>query len=133
MHALIIEPEVLISLMLQEELRDLGFTSFDTASTQGRAIKAAQRHRPNLITSGLRLVRGNGVDAVKVICADQPIPTVFVVSDTAEVQPLVGGAPIVVKPVSKTLLHRAVRKAMEAADRPFPLSSTQEGSPPLQA
>ncbi len=33
MHALIIEPQPLIAMMLEEELRDLGLTSFDTAAT----------------------------------------------------------------------------------------------------
>lgn len=113
MHALIIEPQVLVSMMLEEELRDLGFTSCDSAYTQESAIESAQRTAPDLIVASLRLSSGNGVDAVRTICADRAIPTVFIVSSAEEAQPLVGDAPVVTKPVSKTHLHRAVRKAMK--------------------
>lgn len=117
MHALIIEPEVLISLMLQQELRDLGFTSFDTASTQSRAVEAAQLKTPDLGTVGLRLVQGNGVDAVAAISKDWPIPTVFVVSNAEEAKPLVGDAPIITKPVLKSELHQAVQKTTKRSNK----------------
>ncbi|OBX18576.1 hypothetical protein A9995_11455 [Erythrobacter sp. QSSC1-22B] len=117
MHALIIDPQVLISLMLQQELRDLGFTSFDTATTQSRAVEAARRKTPDLVTAGLRLVRGNGVDAVAAICKDQPIPTLFVVSNAEEAKSLVGDMPIITKPVLKSELHQAVQRTMQRSDR----------------
>lgn len=113
MHALIIEPLGLISLLLEEELRNLGFTSFDTASTQDAAVKAAQRNPPSLITTALRLAHGNGVDAVRAICSDGAIPTVFIVSSAAEAKAFVGDAPIVTKPISTTELRQAVRQAMK--------------------
>lgn len=113
MHALIIEPQVLVSMMLEEELRDLGFTSFNAAYSQNRAIESAQRTSPDLIVASLRLSSGNGVDAVRAICADRAIPTVFTVSNPEEAQPLVGTSSVVIKPISKKELRAAVKRAMK--------------------
>jgi DNA-binding response OmpR family regulator len=113
MHALIIEPRGLISFLLEDELRELGFTSFDTAPTYDSAVEAARKKPPNLITASLHLAQGNGVDAVRAICSNQAIPTVFIVSDAEEAKPVVGDAPVVKKPISKARLHRAVQRAMQ--------------------
>lgn len=116
MHALIIEPQGMISLTIEDELRELGFSSFDSASTQESAIKAAKRRPPDLITASLRLVRGDGVSAVKAIWTDQKVPTVFIVSNADEVKALVSDTPVVTKPITNSALRNAVHRAMEIAE-----------------
>lgn len=112
MHALIIEPHSLISIMLEDELSQLGLTSFTTAITQAEAVAAASVHRPDLITACSRLPDGSGAAAVGIICAERPIPTVYVVSNLDEV-PL--GAISVTKPIDRRELQHAVREAMQGA------------------
>ena len=46
-HVLIIEDEMLIAFALEDELRTLGFTSFDVAQSTAEALACAQRHRPD--------------------------------------------------------------------------------------
>lgn len=112
MHALIIEPQGLINLTIEDELRELGFSSFDFAFTQDGAIEAAKQRRPDLMTSSLRLVQGDGASAVKAICADQPVPTVFIVSDADEAKPLIDNVPVITKPILRASFRSAVRQAM---------------------
>ena len=55
MHALIIEDEPRIGLMIEEELSDLGFVSFDRAVTEEDAVRMAEHTCPTLITAVERL------------------------------------------------------------------------------
>jgi CheY-like chemotaxis protein len=48
MHALIIEHDAITAMMIEDELRDLGFSSVAIASTEGQAIAAVAEHCPGL-------------------------------------------------------------------------------------
>jgi DNA-binding NarL/FixJ family response regulator len=124
MHALIIEPQSLLQLMLEDELRQLGFTSFDSAATMKGAIAAAERRTPDLITASLRLMDGNGIDAVDVICSSEPIPTIYIVSNPQEAREALEGDVFILKPVSKVALGKAVEQVMVKA-RPSPTTRTR--------
>jgi len=114
-HALIIEDQSLISIMLEDELHELGFTSFDTAATQEAAIAAAQRRCPDLITADDRLITGSGIEAVRIICADQSIPTVYIVGNPDELEGKLPGATIIGKPFRSDELRQAVQGAAQLA------------------
>ena len=51
MHALIIEDEFLTAQLIEDHLRDLGYTSFSFAMDETEAIAAASDRCPELITS----------------------------------------------------------------------------------
>lgn len=113
MHALVIEPQALLQIMMEDELGELGFTSFDSAATMKGAIAAAERRTPNLITTSLRLIDGNGIDAVDVICSSEPIPTIYIVSNPQEARESFDDDVFIVKPVSKVALRKAVEQVMQ--------------------
>jgi DNA-binding NarL/FixJ family response regulator len=115
MHALSIEPQSLLQLKLEDELRQLGFTSFDSAATMKGAIMAAERRTPDLITASLRLMDGNGIDAVDVICSSEPIPTIYIVSNPKEARETLGDHVFLFKPVSKVALRKAVKQVMRTS------------------
>lgn len=115
MHALIIEPYSLISMMLEDELRQLGFTSFQTAVTQQEAIAAASDQRADLITACSRLPDGSGPEAVGIICAKMPIPTIYVVSNPGVGEEVLPGGIVVAKPIEGRALQRAVLDAMKGS------------------
>ena len=98
MHALIIEQDMWIILMIEDVLRDLGFSSFALASSPAEAIAAADRRCPDLITSDIRLGSGHAIDAVRQICSARPVPVVFVTATPWEVRQHDPGAVIVPKP-----------------------------------
>lgn len=121
MHALIIEPQALLQIMMKDELMQLGFTSFDSAATMKGALAAAERRSPDLITASLRLMDGNGIDAVDVICSSQPIPTIYIVSNPQEAREELNDGVFIIKPMSKVALRKAIEQVMEKLEvRPPP-------------
>jgi DNA-binding response OmpR family regulator len=115
MHALIIEQDTWIILMIEDALRALGYSTFDFADSPREAIAAASLRRPDLITAGLRLGTGTGVEAVREICSDEAIPVVFVTATPWEVRAIDPQAVILPKPFCQDALHEAVIRATSTA------------------
>lgn len=111
MHALIIEQDVWVIMMIEDVLRELGYDSFDTAASLEGAVVAAKKHCPDLITSDLRLDSGTGIEAVRVICSGSPIPVVFVTATPWEVEARVADPVIVAKPFGAASLRDGVARA----------------------
>lgn len=117
MHAFIIEDDYLIGQSIRDMLGDLGFTRFSFATSESAAIAgAAGGEKFDLITADARLLPGNGVKAVDVICEHRKIPVVFVtgypqeLSGSSKVK--LSDAPVVSKPIRQEELATAVRKAL---------------------
>lgn len=111
MHALIIEDDMLVALILEDLLRDLGFSSFDWAPTQDEAVAAAKRRPPDLMTVDIRLQDGNGIEAARRISAEHSSPMLFVTGNDAVVRHIPQAA-IVTKPVTALGLRSAYLWAM---------------------
>jgi len=106
MHALIIEDQFLVAAFIEDVLRDLGYSSFDTVDREDEAIHAGEERCPDLITNG------SGVQAVRVICAKRAIPVVFISAYRAEVRKLVPDAVLIGKPFTELTLRNAVEQAV---------------------
>jgi two-component system, response regulator PdtaR len=113
MHVLIIEDEMLTALQLSEILDELGFESHEIAATQEEAIAAANRQCPDLITADVRLQTGNGVAAVRSICAKRYIPVIYITGSRSELA-YDRTAVIVDKPFTDDSIRAAVETAMRA-------------------
>jgi CheY-like chemotaxis protein len=115
MHALIIEQDIWVILMIEDVLRDLGYTSFVSVASRDAAVAAATARCPDLITSDLRLNSGTGVDAVRQICSAKPIPVVYVTATPWEVRRADADAVVVPKPFGATALKEGVSRAIQIA------------------
>lgn len=115
MHALIIEQDMWVILMIEDVLRELGYTSFASAATVDAAVAAATARCPDLITSDLRLDSGTGVDAVRQICSGNTIPVVFVTATPWEVRRTDANAIVVPKPFGPAALKEGISRATRAA------------------
>ena len=115
MHVLIIEDENMIAMHVQEYMRDLGFESFSIASGQDEAVKFALQRRPDLIIADFQLEQGTGPEAVKQICKDCLIPTIYVAALPWEVRAADPRAVILEKPFLGPELLSAVRDALSQA------------------
>lgn len=116
MHALIIEDEAFIQLMIEECLRESGYTSFDLVASVGEAISAATYRHPDLITCDARLPDGTGMDAVAAICGVHRTPVLFVVGnefDLGEVPPY---AVVLTKPFTLKQFSMAISQTVIAFD-----------------
>lgn len=114
MHALIIEDEAMTALWIEDLLIDLGFDSFDIAVTEAEAVAAAIANRPNLITSDVHLLAGNGIDAVETICLDCAVPIVFVTSSAGRVRARYSAAIIVEKPFQTAVFRQGIATARDS-------------------
>lgn len=114
MHALIIEQDTWITMMIEDVLRDLGYTSFAFASSNEAAIAAAKVRCPDLVTSDLRLSAGAAVTAVRQICSAGAIAVVFVTSTPWEVRAIDSAATVVPKPFGEEMLKLGVARATAA-------------------
>jgi DNA-binding response OmpR family regulator len=116
-HALIIEDQFLIATLIEEELRDLGYSSFDIIDREQAAVAAAKEKCPDLITADDRLTDGTGVEAVRTICAHQVIPVVFIVGNPEAMTSPVPYAAVIGKPFGGTRLREAIGRARFLASR----------------
>ena len=84
-HVLVIEDEALVAMLIEDNLVEQGASSVDIAATEADAVEAARRHRPDFITSDVRLLEGTGPDAVTAIKALYgEIPVLFITASPAE-------------------------------------------------
>lgn len=112
MHALIIEDESLIAMLIEDTLRECGFTSFDVAKSKDEAVAAAKRRCPSLITADVNLDPGSGIEAVDAICAGPPIPVVFVTGAPREVTARKPEHLLLLKPFESGQLIALVQSAL---------------------
>ena len=115
MHALVIEDEFLTAQLIEDQLRDLGFTSFAFAMDEEEAVTAARERCPDLITSDVELLSGCGIDAVQRICSEKPIPIVYITGSAWTVRERCPSAVIIQKPFGMADLDRGVKEARRAA------------------
>jgi len=112
MHAFIIEDDYLIAQALQDMLEALGFSSFSFARSEDTAVMGANEQTIDLITADVRLLPGDGVSAVKAICAKRDIPVIFITGYKDELLDRVPSATVIQKPIDEDELARAVRAAL---------------------
>jgi CheY-like chemotaxis protein len=108
MHALIIEDEPFLAMVIEDHLRCIGYTSFDFARTEAEAVAAAQARCPDLITSDVQLPQGCGIAAVEAICRGKRIPVVFITATAGAMQARMSDAVVVRKPFIVAELAQAV-------------------------
>ena len=111
MHALIIEPQVFTSLMIEDALREAGYTSVAHATTEEEAIAAAEREPPQLITAAVKLHDGSGIRAVETIRARHPAPVLFITQRVEEVPTQEADLVVVKKPFRFADLPPAIEEA----------------------
>lgn len=111
MHALIIEDEPFLAMVIEDYLRSLGYKSFDFAITEAGAVTAARARCPDLITSDVQLPQGCGIAAVETICSEKSIPVVFITASASAVRERRRDAIVVRKPIIVAELIEAVSSA----------------------
>ena len=112
MHALIIEQDAWVILMIEDALMEVGYTSFHVAGTASEALEMAGQRCPDLITSDVRLGGSCGIEIVRSICSDRYIPVVFVTATGWEVRKRSRNLALVQKPFQPDDLKAAIGKAV---------------------
>ncbi|MEW9856532.1 response regulator [Novosphingobium sp. M1R2S20] len=78
-HALIIEDEAVIAFHIGDLVEQAGAKSISYAQTELEAVSAAMDRKPDIIVSDVKLLTGNGPDAVTSIRRRLGrVPTIFI-------------------------------------------------------
>jgi DNA-directed RNA polymerase specialized sigma24 family protein len=114
-RALIIEDEPLISLDLENILRELGHYVVATARTRDEAIAAARRETPELVLADIQLADGSsGLDAVNKMLESFSVPIIFITGHPERL--LTGERPdpafLIVKPYQSDTVKAIVSQAL---------------------
>jgi DNA-binding response OmpR family regulator len=117
MHAFIIEDDYLIGQSLQDMLEGLGFNRFSFARSEDAAVMGSAEQQIDLITADVRLLPGDGLEAVEAICAKRQIPVVFITGYADELKERAPDATVIQKPIKREELVEAVT-ALIASSRP---------------
>ncbi len=142
-RVLVVEDERTSALLVQRDLRKLGYGIAAIAMTGEEAIRLAREKRPDLVLMDIGLEGElDGIDAAIRICAERTVPIVFITAagdpETIERAKGQGAFGYLVKPFSLYGLHSAMELALhrrkleqELADREellaAILASVQEG------
>lgn len=113
-HALVIEDNHLVAMMIEEELLEHGYDSVENATSQEQAIAMATARCPDLITVDDKLDSGSGVEAIREICRHQALPVVFITADSDAIKLSLPDAIIVLKPFARAQLTAAIEAAVFA-------------------
>jgi DNA-binding response OmpR family regulator len=112
MHAFIIEDDYLIAQSLRDMLEGMGFTQFGFARSEDAAVMGARDHHFDLITADVRLLPGDGLNAVEAICRKRKIPVVFITGYKDEITERAPDAVVVQKPIKRSELAAAVSNVL---------------------
>src|SRR5687767_6378462 len=103
----------MIAAGIEFVLRDCGFDSFDVASSSYAAIRACALRCPDLITAGITLADGGGIEAIRIICREPSIPVIFITRRAAaEVREQAPDYPVLTKPFSEQTLTYTVAASL---------------------
>ena len=117
MHAFIIEDDYLIGQSLQDMLERLGFTRFSFARSEDAAVLGAGGQPIDLITADVRLLPGDGLNAVQSICTTRDIPVIFITGYADELVDRAPDAIVVQKPIDEEELAGAVPQVFKRSGR----------------
>lgn len=111
MRALIIEPQIFTSFMIEDALRDAGYTSIEMVTTEEEAVASAAAQPPDLVTAAVELHRGSGIRAVERIRSKLSVPVLFITQQIKQVRARNPKAPVVKKPFAAAHLPPAIAAA----------------------
>ena len=114
MHAFIIEDDYLIAQSLRDMLEQVGFTKFSFARSEDAAVMGAGAQNIDLITADVRLLPGDGLQAVEKICAERDTPVLFITGYADELRERAPDAIVVQKPIKREELMSAVGSLFSA-------------------
>ena len=112
MHAFIIEDDYLIAQNLRDMLERKGFSRFSFARSEDAAVMGANSQQFDLISADVRLIPGDGLNAVEAICTERDIPVIFITGYADELIERAPNAIVVQKPIKEEELDEALRQAL---------------------
>jgi DNA-binding response OmpR family regulator len=108
---LIVEDDTLIGTLLATMLEGMDLHVCAIETTQGGAVEAALRLRPDLMLVDARLGSGSGIAAMEEIERHGRVPHIFMSGE--KIGAARNGAPMLMKPFNQEQLSGAIRRALQ--------------------
>lgn len=121
LRIVVIEDDAMIGWMLTETLAAMGHDVCAVEATEGAAVAAAARHRPDLLIVDMFLAEGSGISAMERITRAGPVPHLFMSGNDPHMAPL--HAEVLRKPFREAGLAAAIGRATGKSGRPGPEAS----------
>lgn len=113
---LIAEDNDLVSLTLEEQLKDLGYEVVGIARSGAEALSLVQRLQPDVVMMDIRMPEMDGTEAAARIRTQCPVPIIMLTSyadkDTVRKAEAAGALAYLVKPVKESELPPAINIAI---------------------
>ena len=110
LRIVVIEDDPMIGWLLAETLTGMGHEVCAVEATEGAAVAAAARFRPDLLIEDVRLAEGSGISAMERITRAGPVPHLFISGHSP--QAVSGGAEMLRKPFREAELAIAITRAL---------------------
>jgi len=114
LRVLLVEDDIMIGELLADMLLEMGYAVSALESTEGGAVSAAARYKPDLLIVDAQLSDGSGIDAVDTILRGGFVPHLFMSGNIAKVIAQRPGAITLEKPFQEAALAHAIRRALDA-------------------
>jgi CheY-like chemotaxis protein len=115
LNVLVVDDDAMIGELLAEMLEGMGYFVCPVALTQADAVKAAARHRPDLMMVDVRLGQGSGIVAMDEILRSGFVLHFFMTGNVAKGRAERPHAAFLEKPFQETQLRFAIDQALETA------------------
>jgi len=118
LRIVVVEDDAMIGWLLAETLTGMGHDVCAVEATEGAAVAAAARHRPDLLIVDVHLAEGSGISAVERITCAGPVPCLFISGHDAHAVLL--HAEVLRKPFREAGLAAAIGRALGTPGPPGP-------------
>jgi CheY-like chemotaxis protein len=107
LRILVVDDDPEIGMLLGEMLEELGHHVCAIEETEGAAVRAAKKHKPDLMIVDVQLGAGSGIAAVEEILRGGPVPHLFMSGERLE---LAGMGSMLQKPFLEADLVAAIER-----------------------
>ncbi len=116
---LIVEDEALVAMSMEQALIEAGYDVLAIVDTEGDAVAAADRLRPDIILMDVTLRNGSGLSAARMIRKSSPVRVIFVTGTSdrrTEAEAAELGAALIRKPFIADEFAARVRALTPSSD-----------------
>ena len=115
LRVMIVEDDAIIGRLLAELVKALGHEVCAIEASEGSAVAAAARSKPDLMIVDAELQHGSGIGAVEAITRFVHIPHIFVCFDASRIRAIKPDSIVLQKPYFEHDLVLAIQSSLRSA------------------
>jgi AmiR/NasT family two-component response regulator len=117
LHVAVADDEFLMRLYLHEILTEFGCNVVAVAESGSQLVEQCRAHHPDLVVTDIRMPGMDGVEAVRRICQNNPMPVIFVTGfgeeQRSQLVELGCVLHFLTKPIDEAMLRAAISTVLD--------------------